>query len=166
MKMNLAQYNLFIYPGVSGGLLSLLRHEYQMVNGISPHCLLIDVGSNDLCDPSTDPFEFAAELFNFGNRIANHTMVPHVIIMKLLFRGITWDPREGQHNFLEYNRAVFLANGHLQNLCDMHRFDTKHVFLYKSTGLWLDYDKYLCADVVHLNESGMDKQARNYRGNF
>ena len=70
-----------------------------MVKEISPHCLLIDVGSNDLCDPEVDPFEFAADLFNFGQQIVLNTMIPHVIIMKLLFRGINWEPRDGQRIF-------------------------------------------------------------------
>ena len=69
-------------------------------------------------------------------------------------------------NFLEYNRAVYLANGHLQHLCELHRFDSKHVQFFKSTGLWLDYDRHLCEDGVHLNAIGMAKQARNYRGAF
>ena len=166
LNLNLSQYNLIIYHGVSGGLLSHMWQEFQMVKEISPHCLVIDVGSNDLCDPEVCPFEFAAALFNFGQYVLLHTMIPHVFIMKLLFRGIHWDPRDGQRSFLEFNRAVFLANGHLDNLCYMHRYDSQHVQFFKSTGLWLDIDKHLCSDGVHLNPMGMAKQARNYRGAF
>ena len=76
-----------------------MRQQYQMVNEISPHCLLIDVSSNDLCDPQMDPFEFPQYLFNFGQHIALNTMITHLFIMKLLFGGINWEPGDGQSIF-------------------------------------------------------------------
>ena len=90
----------------------------------------------------------------------------HMLLSWNCYLGVSIGiPGMGNVVFWSTTGLYFLLMGTYKT-CVTCIYDSHHVQFYKSTGLWLDIDKHLCADGVHLNPMGMAKQARNYRGAF
>ena len=115
--------------------------------------VIVDIGSNDLCDSNTIPEQFALDIVSYCCFLVTGLDVKRVAISQILPRLI--EPFPG------YNENVIRANVTIQdilNTCDYP------VVMWKHRGMWNSQKAIHCADGVHLSlDVGYPKYIRSLR---
>lgn len=142
-----------------GGL--LLRHvptcHYPTQNMAAfltykPQVVYLDIGGNELCNPTCDPELVATHVISFANSLVSHYGVNHVVIGQTLFRFSMLCPV----NFNENAVAI--------NNCVKYRLrEYTRISFWSLRGMWKDIGALLCEDGIHLNNNGMVKYAKNIK---
>jgi hypothetical protein len=100
-NLNLAQYQNIIYYGIGGYKIKYLWEKLVFISNISLNEVLLDIGSNDLCDINTTPENFVSELLEFIKHLKNELHIPAVVVMQLFVRGSKFNPRNHQRSISE-----------------------------------------------------------------
>ena len=137
-----------------GGLTLTHRRLHSRDSSLQDrHLVILDIGSNDLCDRSVVPEQFALNLMSYASFLITGLDVRSVVILQLLPRGI--EPYAG------YNRRVISANVALQALVKTTDFS---IYFWRHRGMWKCDDSIYCPDGVHLSPvSGYQKYVRSLR---
>lgn len=132
-------------------LLDVYKCDISIIAAERPDIVYIELGSNDLCDPSTPTSDLVQEMLNLCMTIHNDYDVHTVILGQVLFRSAFGaDPG--------YNSRVVEYNVLLQARCKDSRLPWHNfVVFWKHKGLWNPSLPTLAADGVHLTEAGMAK---------
>ena len=157
------QFPYIFMEGKGGQTVKGLWSEADLIRTTEPRVVVLDIGSNDLCDPIMSPVDLALNIIELaGTLLATTPGLQSVVIMQILPRGSRWRPRRGQRSLAEFNTAVFHTNTYLSDQC--YQNTLPGLKFYKLRKMSVDVDAFLGRDGVHLNFVGQSKYRRNYRG--
>ena len=157
------QYPYVFTEGKGGKTVTTLWSDTQFISTIEPRVVVLDIGSNDLCNPSVGPVDLSFKIIELSGFILMSTPgIKAVVIMQIMHRGNHWRPRLGQRNLTEYNSAVDQTNQHLSTQC--YQNTLPGLKFYNVKKMSDNFDSYLLRDGVHFNTKGQLKHRKNYRG--
>jgi hypothetical protein len=143
----------FSWAGKGGRTVpTLLAHDFHMVASRKPSIVIIEIGSNDLCNPFLSPATVGSAIDDMCGLLLSSFDVEHVIVSQIL-------PRV-KLPFQDYNNRVHALNQYLRVVLGEHEcvtFWRHHGFTYPAVPVFLD-------DGIHPNDHGMLKLWRSYRG--
>jgi hypothetical protein len=100
-NLNLKQYSQIIFRGVGGYKILDLWQNIPFIRNIAPAVILLEIGSNDLCDYNTTPEYLVDEILKFVNYLKQELSIKAVIVMQVYVRGLNFRPRSFQRNIAE-----------------------------------------------------------------
>jgi len=115
--------------------------------------VILDIGSNDLCDKGVAPEQFALNLMSYAAFLMVSFEVKKVVVLQIL--------RRQKEPFRGYNERVIEANQALEALA--HTSDQK-IYFWKHRGMWNCAVNIYCYDGVHLSRlEGYKRYERSLR---
>ena len=126
-----------------------------------PTIVIIQCGSNDLCDPTISPETLRDKIVAYITDLLQIHRVESVVVMQILHRLEPEQPVRHRVNIDWFNTRVDTTN-HLISEAIEHiqsAFFDKHRGLCDSQVLY----QAMMADGIHLNRSGYTKYFRNMR---
>ena len=144
-SFNCAEPNEVLFCGIGGRTIAQLRQsDLIVVDQFKPNIVILEIGSNDLCNPRLDPNFLATNLFQLVQMLHFTYKVSHIIISQVLPR------RKLPRMTPSYNTRVTQLTRLLQHLVRVTPFAT----------LWF-HPKFLrtrssvfLRDGIHLNFMG------------
>jgi len=136
--------------------LVVISHSWLRAINPRPRAAFLDLGSNDLCDPSSSALRVAHALIRLARFLISGLSVDNVIIGQVTPR--LREPYRG------YNQKVAATNSALARMLSKHRI--AHVHFTFLRGLRNPDATRFLFDGVHLNSSGINKYAQGIRGAF
>lgn len=146
-------FNIDCY-GISGlKLTQRVRLHSKEECMVGKDLVVLDIGSNDLCDSICHPEQFALDLVSFSTYLVEGLSVKTVAISQILWRSI--EPFPG------YNDKVVQTNIAIQ---DVLRTSDYPIIFWKHRGMWNPPQDIFINDGVHLsNVIGYPKYVRSLR---
>ena len=142
------------FNGIGGQTVPQLRRvAVSEIRRCQPHLLIIEIGSNDLCNPHVTPDQLAQDIFNFIQTCYYHHKVPFTIVNQVLKRNHL------PPALPSYNERVFRLNTLLHNKFQNIEFA---VFWYHHS-LTRAKTPILALDGIHLNHIGNHLLAHSYQ---
>ena len=141
------------FSGNPGGTIPRLRRDQlPAIRGSSPDIVVLQIGSNDLCDMSISPQTVLDSILDLVASIHNSANVHRVVVMQLLHRHEPRSRIRRRHSisdFNVYNSRVDFVNTGLMHFLRAHPFAS----FGKQTGLWnpTQLEAALSDDGTHLN---------------
>ena len=128
-----------------------MQFDLAKLQVLQPNVVVLEVGSNDLCDISSDPEAVCSLIITLINRLRVEFSVDWVVVCQTL-------PRKKQP-YPDYNSAVSTLNSWLkQNLSTK-----EHATFWRHRGLARPSLNIYDRDGIHLNRRGEDLLFRSYR---
>lgn len=143
------------FRGIGGAHVPSLWGELDIINTLMPKMVILQIGSNDVCQVQSKPKEVACQIVEFAQKV-HHDMGVTVIICEILFREVRnckWPCCP------DYNSKVTATNNEIREMC-RHTTEVKYWHHRRMSQNWR---QYISADGVHLSELGMVKYYRNFR---
>ncbi len=159
------QYSYIFTQGIPGATVETLTDHIEFIRDVDPCVLLLDLGSNDLCDPNVSHFTYSRQLISLIGKLLYSSDIPSlkmVVVLPILHRGTSWQPRSGQRNLVQFNQVVTLSNQLIREQADtlpgIHFYWSD-----KFPKTPVNLEKYL-QDGVHLKPQALQKYRKVYRG--
>lgn len=133
------------FHGIGGRTVTKLRQfDLSAVTAFNPNVLILEIGSNDLCNAKTNVADLTVNIFQLVQLFHFRFSVDHIIVSQILPR------RHPPRLFPSYNARVFKLNRSLSHLCRSVPFATFwfHRSIFKSK------QSVFLLDGVHLNSKG------------
>ena len=153
VDFNLTQQCDVSILGIGGRTVDkIMRHDLHQIRRMAPEIVILELGSNDLCDESCDAesvslaIEALVELLHKDMNV-RFTMVCEVI------------PRE-KPPYTSYNEKVYQLNSYLHKALNNASFAKT----WRHRGLSNPAVNIYMPDGIHLNEAGNKALYRSYRG--
>ena len=129
----------------------LMRYDLRATRATKPDILVLEIGSNDLCDPSADP-EILSETITALDVLRHEIQHKFTVICQVIPRRNT--------PFPNYNWRVKQLNKCLQDTLA----DSSVVKFWRHRGLNNPTRDIYVRDGIHLNKRGHKALYRSYRG--
>lgn len=126
----------------------------------APHIVILQLGSNDLCNQSVDPVILVSDLIEFGKHLCSRYQVSRVYLCQLFRRKEGHCTDRFVSDLEWYNHRLSVFNETLRT----ELLDNPKVKYWKHIGLINDVESYLSVDGCHLSDSGLYKHFRSIRG--
>lgn len=158
--------------GIGGANRQRMTQEIPLVLALSPDILLLEIGSNDLCDHNLDPSILARSLTEMADKLCQ-SGVKRVMIGQILHRkipGAYWFPAPHQFgnpryawalDIEAYNERVNKANSALKDA--IKKRANAAIAFWEHFGFWNPTQDPLHNDGVHLNPHGMKLYANSLK---
>lgn len=150
------------YSDRRGGSLSTFQqHQIESVQDFEPHIVVLQLGSNDLCNGQTSVESFTNNYQSIIKDLLDTYKVKRVVVLQILHR---LEPSRPVRYYVDpnwYNPRVDEANVTLRQLLK----DNDHAILWNHKGFW-DTDYLASAlenDGVHIADAAQWKYIRNIR---
>ena len=115
--------------------------------------VILDIGSNDVCEQDYSPDRFVLNLISYANYLLHGLDVKKVVIVQLLYRD--------KVPFVSYNDVVINTNIILERTINANN---SPILFWKHRGMWKPPVPILDKDGVHLSkEIGYPKYLRSMR---
>ena len=135
----------------------------DVIKTVHPKVVTIDIGSNDLCDPSMLWSEQFLNIIELPGHILVHTTnIQSVVVMQIIHRGSMWHPHKVEQNLAQYNHTVDQTYTFLYVQCYEGTLPGFECFTLRK--LPTDLDSFLLPDGVHWNARGEATYRHSYRG--
>ena len=130
----------------------LMRFDLAKLHVLQPNVVVLEIGSNDLCDIGSDPEAVGYLIITLIDRLRVEFSVDWVVVCQVLPRKKQLHP--------QYNSAVSTLNSWLKE-----NLSTKeHVTFWRHRGLTRPSLNICHRDRIHLNRRGEELLFRSYRG--
>ena len=146
------RFTLFVegHPGLTySRIFDNLSHYLALLKSRTIDILLVDLGSNDLCDPGCPPEVVLQNVDRFLDHLESHGVTPQKIVFLSVIRR-TVISRSGQVSCTTFNHRAKKFNRLLTN--KLKECPGVEIYVQRR----IDYPKYL-GDGCHLNPTGMVK---------
>ena len=130
----------------------LIKFDLQTIRGTAPNVIIMDIGSNDLCDKEVDPDTVALSILALVELLLKDLPLRCLVLCQVL-------PRKNQP-FSGYNERVWHLNGLLREA--VKGIHGAKFWLHR--GLCNPSRNIFAADGIHLNDDGHQALYRSYRG--
>ena len=130
----------------------LMRYDLRATRATKPDILVVEIGSNDLCDPSADP-EILGETITASVDVLRHEIQHKFTVICQVI------PRRNPP-FPKYNQRVKKLNKCLWKMLA----DSSAVKFWRHRGLHNPTRDIYVRDGIHLNNQGHKALYRSYRG--
>ncbi|VDI10947.1 Hypothetical predicted protein [Mytilus galloprovincialis] len=152
---NLAQCSVSCY-GISGGTVDRLKNNDDLnahIQQFQPSVIILQIGGNDLCDPSLKAETLACNIVDLMSDFQLHySFVNKIVVCELFTRTQPWYITAEQ-----YENKRRIVNQMLPILVDDKKHFWKHLRLMNSPL------QIFASDGVHLSALGMQKYYRSLR---
>ena len=144
-----------------GSLDTFRRQQLESVKDFEPHIVVLQLGSNDLCNSQRSVSDFINEYHSIINDLINSYNVQRVVVLQILHR---LEPSRPVRYYVDpewFNPRVDDANTTLRQLLKDH----DKAILWNHKGFW-EYDYLTSAlndDGVHISDAAQWKYIRNIR---
>ena len=154
LNLGLARVCSVVFHGKGGRTVDkTIKYDLDDIRSAAPHIVILELGSNDLCDKDTDPETLALSIVALTELLLKDLKLRFIIVCEAIARQK--EPFDG------YNEKATQMNDHLKELlrgvsvakCWQHRG------LIQPTNNAV-YDR----DGIHLNYMGNKALYRSYRG--
>ena len=147
--------NVVMYA--QGGMTAdrLRQHHFQFIRNQLPDIVYIELGCNDLTDPSLSPAQIATDLHNLAHSILQ-LGVSQVVVGQTLWREDAGIPDD----MPDYNMRVVHLNNHLQQQLRA----TPGSSFWHHRGMWRSSHPIISVDGAHLTRIGNHRLYRSIRG--
>ena len=143
-----------ITHGISGLKIPSFKQEiYHFVENIHPDFLIVEIGTNDLCDSNTDPIIMAGDLVDFLSHLSENNHIQHVVVCEPVFRDLSKSPQTVHQN-PDFNAFVRKFNRKLVKLLISIPYMTT----------WRHNPMPLSHDGVHVSPEYLCRYYRSIRG--
>lgn len=172
LKRNVAEHNFTLnldpaqfmiqYSGRSGANVEKLRSDLEIVADFEPTVIVLQIGTNDLCNSFKSIEDVAGSIFALAEHLACKYHVQRVVIMQILHRLPPGRPVRHIVDTAWFNERVDAVNSLIARMVVYHRNITywKHKGLFDASCL----QEALDLDGTHLNETcGYPKYFKNIR---
>lgn len=153
------EYSVVIdgHPGLTyARAIGSFNHYTQRMKRVAVDILLIDLGTNDLCDMLTTPGEVVKRATRFLNLLTENGISPkHVVFLSVIQRSVI--TRRGQVAVSTFNHRVRRFNSILSHALS----DYPNASMYAQRRI--NHPKFL-VDGCHLTPEGMVNYGRNLKG--
>lgn len=142
------------FVGLGGLSLSQRRRLHSKDDELrEADIVIIDIGSNDLCNEMYSPEQFALDLMSYSSFLITGLNVKKVVLMQVLYRECV--------PYQTYNDHVISANVALQTLVGTRSLS---IFFWKHSGMWCCENSIFGPDGIHLSKDiGYPKYLRSIR---
>lgn len=151
------------FSGRRGANVSTLRGNMEIISDFEPHIVVLQIGSNDLCNQANSAEMVAGAIFALAEHIVTKFKpVQRVVMMQILHRMTPSRPVRYKVDIDMYDDKVDQVNSILATLARDHM----NVRYWKHKGLFQPHILQLAleADGTHLNWSqGYPKYFKNIR---
>ena len=130
----------------------LIRYDLRAIRATKPDILVLEIGSNDLCDPSADPETLGDTITAFVDVLHHEIQHKFIVICQVI-------PRRNLP-FLNYNRRVKKLNKCQQDTLA----DSLVVKFWRHRGLNNPTRDIYVRDGIHLNKQGNKALYRSCQG--
>jgi len=130
----------------------LIKNDLQDIRDTAPNVVIMDIGSNDLCDEQSDPDTVALAIIALVELLIKDLKLRCLVLCQVL-------PRKKQP-FMEYNERVWKLNGLLKEA--VKGIHGAKFWIHR--GLCKPSQNIFTRDGVHLNDEGHQALYRSYRG--
>ena len=134
------------WMGFSGLYITGLRSLLHLLISGQPDIVIVDIASNDLCDPFANPLELAQITFDVAAEMLSAPSVRCVYLMAVCPRA-PWASYPARGDF---NQCALIYNERLRELCTASPLP---ISCAPVRGIWDNFESYLAADGVHLCQS-------------
>ena len=128
--------------------------QLDIVWDLSPDAVVLDLGSNDLCDSGASPDSIALAIVDLSLRIARIPGVRHVLVCGIIPRLFVpkWKP--------DFNAQVHDTNRILAKFLEC----LPNVHFWRHRSFALNHSKLFAHDGFHFNDAGLLRYYRSIRG--
>jgi len=138
-NLNLEETCRVFLSGIGGRTVDkLMQFDLVKLHVLQPNVVVLEIGSNDLCDISSDPETVGSTIITLIDRLRVEFSVDWVVVCQTL-------PRKNQ-SYPEYNSAVSSLNSWLkihyryQQKSMLHFGDTVGLHVLRSTSsMWMEF---------------------------
>ena len=132
----------------------LLRYDLKAIRDRQPEIIVLEIGSNDLCDASWEPQAIAEAIQSCGQ-----LLLQSLNLKQLIFCGVL--PRVEPHvPYAKYNANVPILNDAIKEFCR----HTPNLSFWKHKGFVNPVEGVYSIDGIHMNGAGNGKLFKSYRG--
>lgn len=143
------------FQGVGGRTVDKLSAlDLHCVQRLKPDIVILEIGSNDLCQPGVKPETVGSNIETLVHILHNQYQVKYIMVCQVINRATI--PREVHC----YNERVAILNQYLSVVLETLEF----VQFWCHKGLRKPNIPVICGDGVHLNAQGHYALYRSYRG--
>ena len=152
-NLNLEDTCRVFLSGIGGRTVDkLIQFDLAKLHVLQPNVVVLEIGSNDLCDISSDPETIGSTIITLIDSLRVEFSVDWVVVCQIL-------PRKNQP-YPEYNSARSSLNSWLKNTLST----TEHATFWRHRGLARPSLNIFDVDGIHLNRRGQQRLFRSYRG--
>lgn len=153
-NFGLSEIYLF-FQGTGGRTVpTLLNYDTHAVAQVQPDILILEIGTNDLCNPSLHPATVGSAIDEACGFFISRFGVKHIVVSQILHRN--------SPPFPDFNARVDALNTYLQVVLN----DRNSVTFWTHRGMLYPEIPILLSDGVHLNDAGNRRLFRSYRGSI
>lgn len=130
----------------------IIQNDLGQIRTISPRIIVLEIGSNDLCDTKDTVASIVNRIVDFVYRLHQDFSVEMVMLCQVI-------PRRSEP-FNGYNQAVLDFNKGITDALSAVTFAKT----WRHRGLYCPPSNIYTRDGIHLNENGNKALYRSYRG--
>lgn len=161
-SLNLSPQQCMVqYAGYPGGMVPGIRSgKLETVSDFEPQLIVLDLGTNDLCNPANTPDSVAQSLYILSKHLIHTMGVKTIVVMQILHHCRPSRPVRYPVNVEWFNDRVDQTNRLLHVL-----FSKEGLVFWKHKGLWEEnaLRQAILPDGVHLSAGGYRKYFKNIR---
>ena len=138
--------------GIGGRTIEkVIRMDLETIRTLSSKHLVLELGSNNLCDRDWPPEAIGEAILAFVELLWSDLQLEHVMLCKIITRQ--------RQPYPQYNDRVAALNSFLTEACKLH----PHVTVWQHRGLVNPSINIFLTDGMHLNKIGTKALYKSYR---
>ena len=152
-NLNLDDTCRVFFSGIGGRTVEkIMRFDLEKLYVLQPQIVILEIGSNDLCDVAVDPEAIGSQIMTLINRLRYEFGVERVVVCQILYRQ--------NQPYPQYNSSVTALNSWLK----VKLSNVQYATLWRHRGLVRPSLDIYGRDGIHLNRRGEALLFRSYRG--
>ena len=154
LNLGLSNICSIIFQGIGGRTVDkMIKHDLDKIRSTAPNIVVLELGSNDLCDKDSDPETIALSIVALAELLLTELSLRFIAVCEVTARQ--------NEPFVGYNERTALLNGHLRE--SLRIIPTAKCWQHR--GLINPTNNAVYApDGIHLNDIGNKALYRSYRG--
>ena len=154
LNLGLSNICSIIFHGIGGRTVNkMIKNDLDKVRSAAPNIVVLELGSNDLCDKDSDPETIALSIVALAELLLTELSLRFIAVCEVTARQ--------NEPFVGYNERAALLNGHLRE--SLRIIPTAKCWQHR--GLINPTNNAVYApDCIHLNGIGNKALYRSYRG--
>lgn len=154
LNLGLSNICSIIFHGIGGRTVDkMIKHDLDKIRSAAPNIVVLELGSNDLCDKDSDPETIALSIVALAELLLTELSLRFIAVCEVTARQ--------NEPFVGYNDRTALLNGYLRE--SLRIIPTAKCW--QNRGLINPTNNAVYApDGIHLNDIGNKALYRSYRG--
>ena len=154
LNLELSRVCSVFFHGIGGRTVDkTIKYDLAKIRSTAPNIVILELGSNDLCDKDSDPESIALSIVALAELLRTDLKLRFVVVCEVIARL--------KEPFCGYNQKAAQTNGHLRESLR----ETPATKCWQHRGLIQpSHNAVYAPDGIHLNSMGNKALYRSYRG--